>query len=233
MDTTAFTQFEHYLTASPLLALAIAYLGGLLASLTPCIYPMIPITAGVIGHANVGGSRQRALFLSLVYVLGMSLTYAALGFFAAASGRFFGEISTSPWTFLFVGNIILVFALWMLDVFQLPTFAGAALVRKGGVAGIFIAGISAALVAGPCTTPILGALLAYTASSQNMILGALLFFVFSLGLGTLLLAVGAFSGFLAALPRTGNWMVWIKKSLGVLMLLTAEYFIFKAGTLFF
>ena len=228
-----FNQFEHYLAASPLIALALAYLGGLLASLTPCIYPMIPITAGVIGHANVGGSRLRALMLSCVYMLGMALTYASLGFFAAATGRFFGELSTSPWTFLVVGNIVLFFALWMLEVFQLPTFTGATFNRKGGLLGIFIAGISAALVAGPCTTPVLGALLAYTASSQNMALGALLFFVFSLGLGTLLLAVGAFSGVLAAMPRSGEWMIWIKKALGLLMLLTAEYFIFKAGTFFF
>ena len=226
-------QFEHYLAVSPLLALAMAYLGGLLASLTPCIYPMLPITAGVIGHANVGGSRLRALMLSCVYVLGMALAYAALGFFAAATGRFFGEISTNPWTFLVVGNVILFFALWMLEVFQLPAVTNPTLVRKGGLLGIFIAGIAAALVAGPCTTPILGALLAYTASSQNMTLGALLFFVFSLGLGTLLLAVGAFSGVLTAMPHSGNWMVWIKKALGVLMLLTAEYFIFKAGTFFF
>ncbi len=232
MDTV-FNQFEHYLTASPLLALALAYLGGLLASLTPCIYPMIPITAGVIGHANVGGSRLRAFSLSALYVLGMALTYASLGFFAAASGRFFGAISSSPWTFLIVGNIILLFALWMLEVFQLPAWTSRGFASRGGILGIFVAGISAALVAGPCTTPVLGALLAYTASSQNMVLGALLFFVFSLGLGTLLLAVGTFSGFLAALPRSGNWMVWIKKGLGVLMLLTAEYFIFKAGTFFF
>ncbi|NQS72359.1 MAG: cytochrome C biogenesis protein [Desulfobulbaceae bacterium] len=227
------TQLDHYLTASPLFALALAYLGGLLASLTPCIYPMIPITAGIIGHANVGGSRPRALFLSSVYVLGMALTYASLGFFAGATGRFFGEISTSPWTFLVVGNIILLFALWMLDVFQLPTASAAAFAQRSGIFGIFVAGISAALVAGPCTTPVLGALLAYTASAQNMVLGALLFFFFSLGLGTLLLVVGAFSGFLAALPRSGDWMVWMKKALGVLMLFTAQYCIFKAGTLYF
>lgn len=230
---TGLAQFEHYLNASPLLALAVAYAGGLLASLTPCVYPMIPITAGVIGHANVGGSRLRALFLSAVYVLGMALTYAALGFFAAASGRFFGEIGSNPWTFLIVGNLLLFFGLWMLDVFQLPTFVSVGLGRAGGMFGIFLAGISAALVAGPCTTPILGALLAYTASSQNLVLGALLFFVFSLGLGTLLLAIGAFSGFLAALPRSGTWMLWIKKALGIGILLVAEYCIFKAGVFSF
>lgn len=227
-------QIASQLPNSPLLSLAAAYGGGLLASLTPCVYPMIPITSGVIAHANVGGGKMRGALLSFVYVLGMALTYAALGVFAAATGSFFGQIGSSPWTFLVVGNLILLFALWMLDVFQLPSFfntrTGA---LQGGFSGVFLAGISAAFIAGPCTTPILGALLAYTASSQNMLMGASLLFAFALGMGTLLMAVGFFSSFLAALPRSGAWMVGIKKAMGVLMLVMAEYFLVKAGTLFF
>ena len=99
-------QIDTYLQSSIIASLAAAFAGGLLASLTPCIYPMIPITAGVIGHANVGGSRLRGFLLSLVYVTGMALAYAALGVFAAATGRFFGTINSSPWTFLLVGNLI-------------------------------------------------------------------------------------------------------------------------------
>lgn len=194
---------------------------------------MIPITAGVIGHANVGGSRLRGFLLSLVYVTGMALAYASLGVFAAATGRFFGTVNSSPWTFLLVGNLILLFGLGMLDVFSLPTFASRLATRQLGVAGIFLAGISSALVAGPCTTPVLGTLLAYTASSQNIILGGLLLFAFSLGLGVLLLAVGTFSSFLAALPRSGPWLVTIKKIMGLLMIALAQYFFVKAGTLFF
>ena len=226
------SQFDTYLQSSLFASLIIAFVGGVLASLTPCVYPMIPITAGVIGHANIGGSKWRGLSLSLTYVTGMALTYAALGIFAAATGRFFGTINSSPWTFLVVGNIILLFGLGMLDVVQLPAFAAKFTSRRLGWTGIFLAGISSALVAGPCTTPVLGTLLAYTASSQSLLVGGLLLFVFSLGMGALLLGVGTFSSFLAAIPRSGAWMVTIKKTMGLLMLAIAQYFFVKAGSLF-
>ncbi|WP_319587073.1 cytochrome c biogenesis protein CcdA [uncultured Desulfobulbus sp.] len=226
------SQFDTYLQSSLLASLVIAFLGGVLASLTPCVYPMIPITAGVIGHANVGGSKRRGFALSLTYVTGMALTYAALGIFAVATGRFFGSINSSPWTFLVVGNVFLLFGLGMLDVVQLPTFAGKFTNKRLGIAGIFLAGVSSALVAGPCTTPVLGSLLAYTASSQSLIMGGLLLFVFSLGMGALLLGVGTFSSFLSSIPRSGAWMVKIKKTMGLLMLAMAQYFFIKAGSLF-
>ncbi len=111
------SQMEGYLQTSLLLSFVAAYLGGLLASLTPCVYPMIPITAGVITNSNLGGSKLRAFLLSLTYVTGMAVTYAGLGIFAAATGSFFGSINTSPWTFLIIGNIILLLGLGMLDVF--------------------------------------------------------------------------------------------------------------------
>jgi len=227
------SQFDTYLQSSLIASVLIAFFGGVLASLTPCVYPMIPITAGVIGHANIGGSRWRGFGLSLTYVIGMALAYAALGLFAAATGRFFGAINSSPWTFLVVGNIILLFGLGMLDVIQIPTFAGRLGAQRLGLVGIFLAGISSALVAGPCTTPVLGTLLAYTASTRSLLAGGMLLFAFSLGMGALLLGVGTFSSFLASIPRSGEWMVKIKKGMGVLMLGLAEYFFIKAGTLFF
>ena len=227
------SHFDAYLQSSLLSSLVVAYFGGVLASLTPCVYPMIPITAGVIGHANIGGSKLRGFFLSLTYVIGMALTYAALGVFAASTGRFFGTVSTSPWTFLLVGNMILLFALGMLDVFHLPRMNRHLFNKQMGLTGIFLAGVSAALVAGPCTTPVLGTLLAYTATSKSLVLGGLLLFVFSLGMGALLLGVGTFSSFLATLPRSGKWMLKVQKAMGVLMLLLAEYFFIKAGAFFF
>ncbi len=229
---TFLSQIDTSLQSSLLLSLVVAYFGGVLASLTPCVYPMIPITAGVIGHANIGGTKLRGFLLSLIYVLGMALTYAGLGVFAAATGQFFGAVNTSPWTLLLVGNIILVLGLGMLDVFQMPTIAGRFANRRLGLAGIFLAGITSALVAGPCTTPVLGTLLAYTASSRSLALGGLLLFVFSLGMGALLLGVGTFSSFLAALPRSGAWMEKIKKGMGFMMLGLAQYFLIKAGAFF-
>jgi thiol:disulfide interchange protein DsbD len=226
------SQIDTALQNSLLFSLVVAYFGGVLASLTPCVYPMIPITAGVIGHANIGGTKLRGFLLSLIYVLGMALTYSALGVFAAATGRFFGTVSSSPWTMLLVGNLILLFGLGMLDVFQMPTFAGRLASRRLGLVGIFLAGVTSALVAGPCTTPVLGTLLAYTASSRSLALGGLLLFVFSLGMGALLLGVGTFSSFLSALPRSGAWMGKIKKGMGFMMLGLAQYFFIKAGAFF-
>ncbi|WP_457574481.1 cytochrome c biogenesis protein CcdA [Desulfolithobacter sp.] len=227
------SQVDSYLHGSILLAFVAAYAGGLLASLTPCVYPMIPITAGVVTNANVGGSRGRGFLLSLAYVLGMACTYAALGLFAAATGRFFGTVNTSPWTFFLVGNIILLLGLGMLDVFRVPTFAPRISTGIKGAPGVFLIGMASGLIAGPCTAPVLGALLAYVATTGNLLLGASLLFTFSFGMGGLLLVVGTFSGLLASIPRSGTWMVVIKKVMGFFMIGLAEYFLIQAGRMFF
>lgn len=225
-------QLETSLETSLLLSMAIAYAGGLLASLTPCIYPMIPITAGVVGHSNVGGSRLKGLLLSLTYVFGMALAYAGLGIFAAATGRFFGTVNSHPLTFLIVGNIILLFGLGMLEVFSMPYFSHSITAKSRGVPGVFLAGVLSAFVAGPCTAPVLGVLLAYVATTQHIMTGGLLLFIFSFGMGTILIVVGTFSSILTAIPKSGNWMNIIKKAMGVIMILLAEYFFVKAGMLF-
>ncbi|HEB69809.1 MAG TPA: hypothetical protein ENI88_09345 [Desulfobulbus sp.] len=226
------SQIETYLHGSLLLAFAAAYAGGLLASLTPCVYPMIPITAGVISNSNIGGSKLRGFLLSVTYITGMALTYAGLGIFAAATGRFFGTINTSPWTYLIVGNIILLLGIGMLDVFRLPDFAPQIHTKIKGMPGVFVVGMASGLIAGPCTAPVLGALLAYVASTGNLFLGGSLLFVFSFGMGTILIAVGTFSGILASIPRSGKWMVIIKKTMGFFMIGLAEYFLIQAGMMF-
>ncbi|PIE69721.1 MAG: thiol:disulfide interchange protein [Deltaproteobacteria bacterium] len=227
-----FSQLDTYLQSSLPMAALIAYLAGLLASLTPCVYPMIPITASVIGGSSVGGSRLRSLALSLAYVLGLALMYAAMGIFAAATGQFFGALNTNPWVLFGLANFLLIFGLGMLDVFQLPTFAVSGNAKRKGLTGAFVVGMTSALAAGPCTAPVLGGLLTYVATSGDMFRGGLLLFVFALGMGTLLLAIGVFSGFLAAMPRSGVWMVRIKAILGVVLIGLAEYFLIRAGMAF-
>ena len=226
------SQLDTYLQSSLLLSFTAAVLGGLLASMTPCVYPMIPITVGIVGNSNIGGSRLRAFVLSLSYVTGIAITYAALGIFAAATGRFFGAINTSPWTLLIVANIILLLGLGMLEVFHLPSFAPQLSTRIKGIPGIFLVGLTSGLIAGPCTAPVLGVLLAYVATTRNMILGGSLLFVFAFGMGTILLAVGTFTGLMAAIPRSGEWMNRIKKLLAIFMIGLAEYFLIKAGMMF-
>src|SRR5574341_2262825 len=114
------SRIEEYLQSAPLLALLAAYIGGVLTSFTPCVYPIIPITVSYIG-ARGEGSKLKGFFLCLTHVLGIAVTYSALGAFAALTGRFFGDISTNPWSFFITGNIILLMALSMLGVFNIPT----------------------------------------------------------------------------------------------------------------
>lgn len=230
-------KFDMYLQSAPLIAVAIAFLAGIITSFTPCVYPLIPVTVGFIG-AKSADNRGKAFTLSLFYVLGIALVYSALGMFAALTGQFFGQLSTNKWTYLFVGNIFLFFGLAMLDVFSLEmTFlqkfipaAGRGGGAKDGVSALLFGGVSA-LVAGPCTTPVIGSLLTYVASKQNIFLGFSMLFSFALGLGFLLLIVGTFTGILSTLPKSGGWMTLVKKGFGFLMIFIGEYFILKAGQL--
>ena len=229
------SQLNTYLQGAPLLALPAAYLAGVLTSFTPCIYPLIPITIGIIG-AKSSQTRKRGFLLSLVYVLGLSLVYAALGAIAALSGMFFGQISTSMWAYLIVGNLFLLFGLSMLDVFSLEfTFLQKwnPSAKGSGVLTAFTFGGISALIAGPCTTPVLGTLLAFVASRQNVVLGFSMLFLFAFGMGSLLIIVGTFTGLLSTIPRSGAWMITIKKAFGFLMIGLGEYFILKAGQLMF
>ena len=212
------------------------FLGGILTSFTPCVYPLIPITVSYIG-ASSADRRGRAFALSLAYVLGISVAYSCLGVVAALGGRIFGQVSASPWTYLIIGNIFLILGLSMLEVFTIPMpgflkRSGAASAKKKGLIGAFIVGISAGFVIGPCTAPALGAVLAYVAGRQNILLGISLLFTFALGMGLLLLLIGTFSGFAASLPKSGRWLNAVKKVFGIILIICAEYFIIVAGSRF-
>lgn len=226
---------ELYLKASIVMSFAASFLGGVLSSFTPCIYPMIPITAGYVGSRNMGGSKVRGFVLALFYVVGMAVTYAGMGIFAATTGRFFGEINTSPYPYIIVANVVIIFGLGMLGVFQIPMFAPTQSLRPepGGIGSVFTIGLLSGFVAGPCTAPVLGVLLAYVASTQDIVLGGSLLFVFAFGMGIILILVGTFSGILTTLPKSGAWMVKVKKVLGVFMIGLGEYFLIKAGQLIF
>ena len=228
------TSLEAYLQAGSVLAYAAVFAGGVLISFTPCVYPVVPITVGYIGGRS-GGSKAKGFFLSVSYVLGMAATYAALGTAAALSGRVFGQTAASPAANLVVGNICLLMALSMLDVFHLPVpafLSGASPGKKrSGVVGAFAIGLMSGLVVGPCTAPVLGALLVYVGASRNVLFGTSLLFVFALGMGAVLLVVGTFTGLLANLPKSGRWTEIVKKGFGFFLILVGEYFLVEAGKL--
>ena len=225
-----------YLEGASLLAFPAAYLGGLLISFTPCVYPVAPITIAFIG-AHSAGSRLKGFWLSLIYVLGLSFTYTLLGGIAAFSGRLFGQIQTNPWTYFALANVCILMGLSLMGAFSFswktPDFIAKLQPRKEkkDALGSFIVGAAAGLVVGPCTAPVLAVLLSYVAARQNAVLGISLLFVFSLGMGTLLLVLGTFSGFLSSLPKSGRWMMGLNRLSGWILLAAGEYFLINAGML--
>jgi thiol:disulfide interchange protein len=227
---------ETYLGGSPLIALGAAFAGGVLAGLSPCVYPMIPIVSAYVTSRTVGEkTRARSFLLSLAYVLGMAVVYALLGMLAALTGSMFGRISTSPWALLIVANVLILFALNILEVIPFPTwFSGRPMEPSAkGMGGAFLIGAASGLVASPCTSPVLLGLLTFVAANRGVIYGGALLFAFSMGMGILLLLVGTFSGLTGALPRPGPWMVAVKRFLGLLMLGLAEYYLIRAGQAWF
>ncbi|HVH67901.1 MAG TPA: cytochrome c biogenesis protein CcdA [Gemmatimonadales bacterium] len=222
------------LNHNPLLALVTLFGAGLVTSLTPCIYPMIPITAGILSGTSTGvQSRARTAGLTFTYAVGLALFYAILGLVAGLSGSLFGTVSASPWARFAIGNLLLVFGLAMLGVIpvaapqRLMQWAGG--FRGGSYPAVFLLGATSGIVAAPCGAPAFAAVLTWVATTRSGLLGFVYLFVFSLGMTALLVVVGLFSGSLAALPRSGQWMVWIKKLAGVVLLGTAEYYFIQMG----
>lgn len=219
------------LSGSPVFAIGASFVGGFLASLSPCVYPMVPILSAYVGSRENGNrSRARSFQLSLGYVLGMATMYSLLGMIAALTGTLFGRISTSPWALLAVANILILLALNTFEVLPFPAWASRSREpAAGGLPGAFLVGAASGLVASPCVSPVLLGLLTFVATSRSLVYGSFLLFAFSLGMGVLLVVAGTCTGFLAALPKPGPWMVGVKRLLGLLLLAFAEYYLVKAG----
>ena len=197
---------------------------GLLLAFTPCVLPMVPILSGIIVGRGHGASRSHAFLLSLVYVLGMALTYAVAGIAAGLSGTLLTTALQSPWV---LGGFALLFVLLALSMFgfyelQLPTALQSRLsiaanrMRAGTFGGVFAMGVLSALIVGPCVAaPLAGALL-YINQSRDAVLGGSALFAMALGMGAPLLALGLSAGSL--LPRAGPWMQTVKNFFGVVLL---------------
>jgi cytochrome c-type biogenesis protein len=228
-----FSALQSHLQAGSPLAYAVSFLGGILVSFTPCVYPVLPVTVGYIG-SRTGGSRRRAFLLSAAYAVGMAMTYAALGMAAGLSGSVFGEAAAHPLSYLILGNVCIVFALSLFEVFHLPTLAlgtrtGRPREKIRGAGGAFGIGLLSGLIVGPCTAPVLGGLLLYVGASGHPFFGATLLFTFALGMGLPIVALGTFAGLLANLPKAGGWTGTVQRAFGVLLLLAGEYLLLEAG----
>jgi len=226
------------LNGNPALALPALFLGGVLTSLTPCVYPMIPITAAIVGGQAHGpsGGRWRTVLLTMTYVAGLAGVYSALGVFAGLTGTLFGSVSTNPWLYFAMANVLILAGLGMLDV--VPVRLPASLVQRaaslgtgGRFGGAFLMGAMSGLVAAPCSAPVMAAVLTWVTVTHSAGLGFLYLLTFSIGMCTLLIVVGLSSGTLAKLPRAGAWMVTVKKLFALVMLGAAEYYLIKMGQL--
>jgi thiol:disulfide interchange protein DsbD len=221
------------LSHSPIAALVTLFVAGIATSLTPCIYPMIPITAGLLAGSTREKSRARTVGLTLAYVTGLALFYAVLGLIAGMSGQLFGTIGSNPWVRFAVGNMLLLAGLAMLDVIPVSApqrlLAWAGSLGGGSYPAVFVLGATSGIVAAPCGAPAFAAVLTWVATTRSGALGFVYLFVFSLGMTAILVVVGLFSGSFGALPRAGAWMATIKKLAGIILLAMAEYYFVQMG----
>ncbi len=214
------------------LALLMAFIFGVLSSLTPCVYPVIPITVAYIGSRSEGKKKFHGFLLSLCFVLGLALVYAALGAVSARAGAAFGSLTQNGGVGLGVAALFYALALSMFNLFELRTPSALAnrlemSKRKGkgqGFAGAFFIGAVSGLVASPCIGPLILAILVVVASTGSVLLGFLYLFVFALGMGLLFVVIGTFSGILSAMPKSGGWMDGVRIFFGSLILAAAFYF---------
>jgi len=204
------------------------FFAGLAVSLTPCVYPLLPVTVAAIAGANPSGEFRNGFFLSLVYVLGLALSYTSLGILASLTGKVFGAFQNSMAALFVVGSSFFLFSLMMFDLVRVPAISGPGPWRGRGALALLGMGLVAGLVVGPCTAPVLGGLLLHIASRKNVLFGGGLLFVFSLGMGMLPLLAGTFSGFLSGLPKPGPWMTQVKRGIGIFFFLAAVYYFLRA-----
>ncbi len=205
-----------------------AFGAGFLTSLTPCVYPMIPITLAIFGARGKNVPRGRAITLAIAYVGGMCVMYAALGVTFAMIGKAgaFGTQLASPYVVFPLVILFLTLAASMFGAFDLNLPAGvqARLNRIGGkgFGGAFAMGLVGGLIAAPCTGPFLASLLLYVSTSGNAVGGGGLLFVYGLGMGVLFFILAAFA---VALPKSGAWMDAVKSIGGIGLLFAAIYYL--------
>ena len=211
------------------------FVAGLLLNTTPCVYPIIPITIGFFVNQSAAQEGKpkisRTFFMASMYVLGMALTYSLLGVIAAKSGGLFGAALQNPIVLIVLAGLMVALSLSMFGVyeFKLPEslnrMATSSTQSTSGALGAFVMGLTMGIVAAPCIGPFVLGLLVHVGTKGSAAYGFMLFFVLALGLGAPYLVLGTFSGALKTLPRSGLWMVTVRKVFGLVLIGMALYFL--------
>jgi thiol:disulfide interchange protein DsbD len=221
-------RFTAALEKGPMYAALAALLGGLLTSLTPCVYPMIAVTVSVFG-ARQSKSRREAMLLSTVFVLGIAAMFTPMGLIAGLTGSLFGSALSNRWVIAGIAIVFLALSGSMFGLFEfmLPSKLTNKLATMGGVGygGAFVLGLISGVVAAPCTGPVLTGILLWIGKTQDPWLGAGALFAFSLGLGVPFWLVGTFA---VRLPKSGKWMIAIKSFFGIVLAVVALYLVKNA-----
>jgi thiol:disulfide interchange protein len=216
------------LSRTSLLLFLLVFAAGFLASLTPCVYPVIPIIMGYVG-ARSGGRKFKGFTLSIFFVLGLSLVYSLLGVVAAKTGSLIGISFQNPIVVTAIAAIFIIMGLSLAGLFTIsaPSWISSRVSRshKSDIAGALIVGGISAVIAAPCVGPVLIALLSWISQSGNIFLGFWLTMVFSLGMSVIFLVAGTFSGAISALPRGGQWMSTVKYFFAALLIAGGIYFL--------
>jgi len=203
------------------------FLGGLALNLTPCVYPLIPITISYFGGQSEG-HKISVVMRAIIYVLGMAITYSALGVLASLTGGLLGSALQNPLVLIFVALVMVGLALSMFGLYEIRVPQSLAMLgskNRAGYIGTLFMGLTVGLIAAPCIGPFVLGLLTYVSELGDPILGFWMFFVLALGLGTPFLVLGIFSGAATHLPRSGAWMIWVRNIFGFILIGMAIYFL--------
>ena len=214
-----------------ILILGWLFITGVVLAFTPCVLPIIPITVSIIGGGSGDVSRRRLSVLLSFYVLGLSLAFGTMGVVSAVTGGAMSAAFQSPTAIWVIAGIFFLLALGMFGVYELQPpqwmqrLQGGA--KGGNVIGAFLFGAMAAVIASPCTGPVIVSLVVFTAQSGNVFLGFLLFFTLGLGMGAVFFAAGS----LNLVMRPGPWMVWVRYAFGIILVGAALYYLAHSGRL--
>ncbi|HMS66270.1 MAG TPA: cytochrome c biogenesis protein CcdA [Ignavibacteria bacterium] len=201
------------------LSLLLIFLGGLALNLTPCVYPLIPITVSFFG-AQGSASKSQSIFMGVFYALGMSITYSALGVFAALTGSLLGNALQNPIVIIGISFILIALGTSMFGLFEIKIPQSLALIgnkNRSGYFGSLLMGLTVGFIAAPCIGPFVLSLLVYVGKSGNPLTGFILFFVLSMGLGLPYIFLAASSSSISKLPRSGEWMEGVKIIFGLIL----------------
>jgi thiol:disulfide interchange protein DsbD len=219
--------FDELIANSFFLAIIVSFIGGFLTGFTPCVLPMIPVTLAVIG-VRKNQSIGKNFLASLVLVLGMAVMYSILGVIAGLIGESLGFLFKSPFFLIAIVILLALMSLSLLGLFQIQLPARIqtkiAMVSAEGYRGIFFIGLTLGLMAAPCVGPVVAPLLVLVAKTQDVVIGLVLLLSYALGMGIIFLVLGSLQGFMQVKLKAGGWTDWLKKGLGVLMLIVTIFY---------